>query len=276
MKDGDEWVTEAVFHARRGETKVGDAWVRVGEAEGKVRAKELGKAIGAELGPPVVAPPRPLPRARARRRSGGARRRREGGRRVLPADEARGRPTRSTACASRSSAWRSPRPTRATSSGSTRSSASPSAWSWPPGRPAPRACARSGGPTRSPWSGRYLFPNTIQVLESAVAHDVGYVLLNRYRFNFRFSSSWLFEGLAYWLEMQSIGRSATYTIGRGGIAGGGRHRGVAGQREVARRAEGPGAREPGHARRRGSPRTGSRTTRSRSPTSSSAGAWSTT
>jgi hypothetical protein len=69
--------------------------------------------------------------------------------------------------------------------------------------------------------GAFLFPNTLQVLKSTVAHSMTYVLLNRYRVNFRVSTPGLTEGLAYHLEIAGVGPSSAFTIGRAGIPGGG-------------------------------------------------------
>ena len=219
MKDGDEWVTEAVFHARRGETKVGDAWVRVGEAEGKVRAKELGKAIAAELVPlwsPHLDLYHELAPADGQAALAAGEKAADAFYRLMKpeaGDKIDGMRIE-VVCLEKSPAYA--RYVQRIDQELGLSKRVELA-SWAAGASRMRSFWWTDP---KPLVGAYLFPNTIQVLESAVAHDVSYVLLNRYRFNFRFSSSWLFEGLAYWLEMQSIGRSATYTIGRGGIAGG--------------------------------------------------------
>jgi hypothetical protein len=65
----------------------------------------------------------------------------------------------------------------------------------------------------------YQFPNPDRTLVSNALHNVGLVLLTRYRFNYRFPSAWLSEGFAYHLELETLGYSESFTIGRSSVAG---------------------------------------------------------
>ncbi len=69
----------------------------------------------------------------------------------------------------------------------------------------------------------YQFPNTDKTFVSNVVHSYSNVLLTRYKMNYKFPSQWLLQGFAYHLEMQSIGYSSTFTLGRGedSVVGGG-------------------------------------------------------
>lgn len=220
MKDGDEWVTEEVFHARRGEKKVDGAWVRVGEAEGKARAAALSKALEApmvalwgphvdvihELGPDEAAAVLDA----AEKVAVGFERLM----RTVPEDKLEGLRVSVVVPHKAPTYARYVREfareneiekMKGLETWATSSSKMKSFW-WTD----PQAAI-----------GAFLFPNTLQVLKSTVAHSMTYVLLNRYRFNFRFSTPWLTEGLAYHLEIAGVGPSSAFTIGRAGIPGGG-------------------------------------------------------
>ena len=62
----------------------------------------------------------------------------------------------------------------------------------------------------------YQFPNVDKTVISNAVHNAGLVLLTLYKMNFRFPSPWLREGFAYHLEMESLGYSLSFTLGRGG------------------------------------------------------------
>ena len=64
--------------------------------------------------------------------------------------------------------------------------------------------------------GVYKFPNVPRTFVSNAVHAAGLVLLTRYRFNFRFPSAWMLEGFAYFLEMESLGYSDTFSLARQG------------------------------------------------------------
>jgi hypothetical protein len=213
-KDGDAWVTEDEWHRRRGERKVGGQWVRVGEAEGRARAAALSRAIGTPLqamwGPhldvfheipaadakivleaaekaflllaDLLAPgPEPLHDLRVQ---------------ILLFDKAtpyanfvehfakeqgiaaiKGQENWSRMAARQKSFW------------------------WP-------------DPVAT--TAQYAFPNPVKNLASGVVHNLATILVTKHRFNYRFASPWLQEGLAYWTEAGALGYSDTYTIGRGG------------------------------------------------------------
>jgi hypothetical protein len=70
------------------------------------------------------------------------------------------------------------------------------------------------------WTGNYQFPNIDKTFVSNVVHNTGLILLTRYKANYAFPSVWLMEGFAYYLEMEAIGYSLSFTLGRGGGSGG--------------------------------------------------------
>jgi len=66
--------------------------------------------------------------------------------------------------------------------------------------------------------GVYKFPNTPRTFISNAVHNMGLILLTRYRFNYQFPRQWLLEGFAYYLEMEALGYSDTFSLSRGGTA----------------------------------------------------------
>ena len=65
----------------------------------------------------------------------------------------------------------------------------------------------------------YQFPNTDKTLISNALHDAALVMLTRYKANFAAPSVWLRQGWAYYVELQAIGYSESFTLGRGGGTG---------------------------------------------------------
>ena len=220
MKDGDEWVSEDEWHRRRGEQKVGDVWVRVGEAEGKVRSAAIAKAVEAPLvylwGPHLDFS-HELEPAQGEAVLAAAERTATAFERLLrpgDGDGLTGIRVEVVAC-HKAPAYARYADSVATTEGIAKM-AGFETWSKTVARqrafwwPHPRAL-----------QGHYLFPNTMEVLTSGVCHVLVQNLLNRYRFNWRFSPAWLQQGLAYHLEMEAVGRSDTYAVGASGVAGGG-------------------------------------------------------
>lgn len=68
------------------------------------------------------------------------------------------------------------------------------------------------------WAAAYQFPNTDKTFVSNVVHSAGLVLLTRYKANYQFPSVWLREGFAYYLEMEALGYSLSFSLGKGGSA----------------------------------------------------------
>jgi hypothetical protein len=66
--------------------------------------------------------------------------------------------------------------------------------------------------------GVYKFPNTPRTFISNAVHNLGLILITRYGFNYRFPRQWLLEGFAYYLEMEALGYSDTFSLSRGGTA----------------------------------------------------------
>jgi hypothetical protein len=64
--------------------------------------------------------------------------------------------------------------------------------------------------------GVYKFPNTPRTFISNAVHNAGLIILTRYRFNYRFPAQWMLDGFAYYLEMESIGYSETFSLSRQG------------------------------------------------------------
>jgi hypothetical protein len=218
-KDGTEWVTEEEYHQRRGEKKVNGEWIRVGEKEGLARAKAVAAATGSELsylwGPHLDLAHEIKP---------------EEAQAVLDAGEKAFR-----------AALRLLKPGPADGLNDLRVQAFVFQRSPAYGRfvdffakeqdiasmPGLESWNRSTSKQKSFWwtdpvavTGHYLFPNPAAVLSSNVLHNLGSILLNRYRFNYRFSSQWLMEGFAYVLELDATGTTMSFTLGKSGGAGG--------------------------------------------------------
>ena len=77
-------------------------------------------------------------------------------------------------------------------------------------------------PKPGPMVASYVFPYTVPNLASFSAHHAVLCLISRYRYSIKKPvSAWLVEGLAYAMELEANGTTETFTVGRGGIAGGG-------------------------------------------------------
>jgi len=69
-------------------------------------------------------------------------------------------------------------------------------------------------------TGVYQFPNTDKTYVSNVVHGAGLLLITRYKANYAFPSVWLREGFSYYLEMEALGYTQTFSLGSGGGTGG--------------------------------------------------------
>jgi len=84
-----------------------------------------------------------------------------------------------------------------------------------------------------PLVGNYQFPNTDKTFVSNVLHNAAMVLLSRYRWAdgnpgpWLQKHQWLREGFAYHVEMESIGYSDSFTLGRAGTGAGAGEQGPA-------------------------------------------------
>lgn len=73
-----------------------------------------------------------------------------------------------------------------------------------------------------PLTAGYQFPNTDKTFVSNVIHNGAMVLLTRYRWadsrpgQWLMAHHWLREGFAYYLEMEALGYTHSFTLGRGG------------------------------------------------------------
>jgi hypothetical protein len=218
VKDGAEWVTEEEFHRRRGERLVDGKWVRVGEKEARDRASAWSKATSVTvtaLWAPNVDLFHELEPEQAKTVLEAAQKSVEAFRRLVqPEAGDRIADLRlPVVCFVKAPAYARfaqvfSEENRITSipgqeNFPEQAKRQPSFWNVQP-----------------PLSGHYLFPNTVQRLASGVSHNVTPILLTLWK-RPQFPSVWLREGLAYVIEMQAIGRSETYTVGRGGGVGGG-------------------------------------------------------
>ncbi len=70
-------------------------------------------------------------------------------------------------------------------------------------------------------TGCYQFPNTNKTFVSNVLHNVGLIMITRYKANYTEPSVWLREGFSYYVELQALGYSQSFTLGRGGGTGAG-------------------------------------------------------
>ena len=65
----------------------------------------------------------------------------------------------------------------------------------------------------------YQFPNTDKTVVSNAVHAAGLLMITRYKANYEFPSVWLREGFAYYLEMEALGYTQTFSLGQGGGTG---------------------------------------------------------
>lgn len=65
-------------------------------------------------------------------------------------------------------------------------------------------------------AGVYQFPNTDKTFVSNAVHAAGLLMLTRYKANYEFPSVWLREGFAYYLELEALGYTQTFSLGEGG------------------------------------------------------------
>ncbi|MDA1196122.1 MAG: hypothetical protein O2894_13205 [Planctomycetota bacterium] len=219
LKDGDDWVTEEEFHRRRGEQMIGGKWVKLGHAEGKA----LTERIVAEARIPISYHWGPHFDAHAEVSP-------ELGQRIVEACESAYAVMRRTL-----------RPTpdeypevleerihlflNKKIPGFVRFAA----WfdktydveSLTPGW-------KTAIQRQHAWwhvqdirgVGVYQFPNTDKTFVSNVVHNAGLVLLTRYKANYAFPSVWLLEGFSYYLELEALGYTQSFTLGQGGGTGG--------------------------------------------------------
>ncbi len=219
IKDGDVWVTEDEWHARRGEKKVDGQWVRVGEKEAKERAAVIGKATGTTLAvhwsPHVDL--------------------------LTEVEDKDAKPVLEAAEKAVAAFLAIVKPEPSEPVNEIRIQVVLFQKSTAYGRfvaffDKEQQIASMGGPMetwakrtakeRAFWwaeapctSGHYLFPNTPKVVGSNAAHDVAQILLTRWRYNYAFPSWWLLEAVSYLVEVEAQGFSASFNVGKGGGAG---------------------------------------------------------
>ncbi len=215
LQDGDDWVTEEEYHQRRGEQKVDGRWVRVGEAEGKawgLLASQGARVPLAPLWTPHFDLLHEVPAPLATQTAEGLEKAYGVLRRVfapqgddLPetlAERLRVVLVLKAPAYARFAEWFGAR---------NKIEAQQPGWS--------KAVQRQPAfwwVDPEPSVGVYQFPNIDKTVVSNAVHNAALVLLTRYKMNFRFPSPWLREGFAYLLEMEALGYSLTFTLGRGG------------------------------------------------------------
>lgn len=215
VKDGEEWITPEEQHRRRGERLVDGAWVRVGEAEAKAYAADASNGARVTLVPrwgprfdvlaEVDGPVAEQASLALEKAFGALRRALSPAPEDLPDDVAnRVRVVlfKKAPAYAKFAEWYA-----------ARNEIEQRAPGW--GRSVQRQPA-FWWVDPEPTVALYQFPNTEKMLLSGAVHGAGLVLLTQYRMNYRFPTPWLREGFAYFLEMESLGYSLTFTLGRGG------------------------------------------------------------
>lgn len=220
IKDGDEWVTKEEWHERRGEVLVDGKWIRLGEAEGKAWVLQVVTDnrlkltyhwgphfdCAAEVAPPLTK--RVLTACEASWR--------EAWRILAPTPEDYGSGIgeriqlalfKKSPSYARFAGWFNKQADiESITPGWGRSIKRQPSFYWP-------------HPERV--IGSYVFPNTDKTFVSIVNHNVGLIMLTRYRFNVRFPSEWLQEGFSYYLEMTTAKYSLSFSLGSGASTAGG-------------------------------------------------------
>jgi len=215
IQDGADWLTEEEYHRRRGEQLVDGKWVRVGEAEGKawgLLASQGARVPLAPLWTPHFDVLHEVPAPLATQTAEGLEKAYAVLRRVLApqddelpetiAERMRIVLVLKAPAYARFAEWFGSRnKIEAQQPGWSKAVQRQPAFWWVDPEPA---------------VGVYQFPNIDKTVISNAVHNAGLVLLTRYKMNFRFPSPWLREGFAYLLEMEALGYSLTFTLGRGG------------------------------------------------------------
>ncbi len=216
VKDGDEYVTEEEYHRRRGETRVGDAWVKVGEKEGRAWMDWLaGERTGARyFWGPNVDLYTDLPEEDGKQVQDGCEKLTLAFFRTLapsPDEFPRGAEGRAKVHVF----GKQPVYARFVQSFDRKEKCSELIRGW-----ATRAQRQHAFWWVQPIGvvGAYKFPNTTATVTSNAGHHLGFVLLTQFRFNYRFPKAWLLEGFAYYLELEAYGYSDTFNVHRGGTA----------------------------------------------------------
>lgn len=215
VKDGEEWVTEDELHRRHGEQKVDGRWVKIGVKEGAAYAADAGNASHVTLvhhwGPhfDVLAEVDGAVATQAldglEKAFGVLRRDFQPQGEDLPETlERRVRVTlfKKAPAYARFAEWYGKRNKieELQPKWSSAVQRQPAFWWVDP----------------DPMVSVYQFPNVDKTVISNAVHNAGLVLLTLYKMNFRFPSPWLREGFAYHLEMESLGYSLSFSLGRGG------------------------------------------------------------
>jgi hypothetical protein len=214
-KDGDEWITEEEWRRRRGERLVDGAWVRLGETEGKAFAEVA--RLGSRLPMTYTWSPHfdvmgDVPEPLTRTIAEGSEKAWAAARRLLrpegtdlPEDEPSARFKVflhvKLPAYTRFATWFADH-VKADEivKGWVGAVQRQHAWWWVQDLNA---------------VGCYQFPNTDKTFVSNTVHTLGKAILTIYRRDYRFPRPWLQEGFAYVLEMEALGYSMTFSLGRG-------------------------------------------------------------
>ena len=218
-KDGDDWVTEEEWHRRRGETLVGGAWIKVGFKEGEALCAEAireGRVnVSYHWSPHFDALSEVKPEL-AERVLEGCEKGFEVMRRLLkPTPDAYPESVEERILLGlalkmpgyvRFSQWFGKKfDADSLTPGWTNAIQRMKGWWWIQDVRA---------------VGVYQFPNTDRTFVSNALHNAALVMLTRYKANYAEPSVWLRQGFSYYVELQALGYSDSFTLGRGGGSGG--------------------------------------------------------
>lgn len=219
IKDGDDWVTEEEYHTRRGEQKIDGKWVRVGEEEGAAYAQKVVTdtrlKVAFHWSPhfDIISEVKPKTTDRIKE---GAEKLYAEMRRVLK-PEGDDYPENLDERVQVMLFKKAPQYVRFSKWFNKQEGCEDLVPGW----------VRSVQRQHSFWWTHprklvsvYQFPNTDKTFASNVMHNLGLVMLTRYRINFLYPSVWLQEGFAYYLELKAIGYTQSFTLGKGGSGGG--------------------------------------------------------
>lgn len=217
MKDGDAWVTEEQYYTRRGMRKVGGEWVKVGEKEGDAYLRQIisNTRLGlkytwspacdvySEMGDEVD--------QRVAENVGKAMRIFLGLMNATSEDYPQGAKHRLRLVLFKKqpgyrkfAGWfeKDAKVTALIDNWANQVIRMKSWW-WV--QPTPTVSA-------------YRFPDTDKTFVSNVVHNAAMMFLTKYKFNGKMPAVWLREGLAYYLEMEAMGYSLSFSLGKGGTA----------------------------------------------------------
>ncbi|MDJ0974905.1 MAG: hypothetical protein QNJ98_10635 [Planctomycetota bacterium] len=219
IKDGDDWVTKEEYHKRRGEQLIDGEWVRVGEDEGAAYAQKVitdtRLKVAYTWSPHFDIISEVKPKTTERVKEGAEKAFAEMRRVLKPTDD--DYPENLDERIQLVLFKKAPQYVRFAKWFNEQEKCEELVPGW----------VRSVQRQHSFWWTHprklvavYQFPNTDKTFVSNVIHNIGLVLITRYRINFLYPSVWLQEGFAYYLELTTQGYTQSFTLGKGGSGGG--------------------------------------------------------